>query len=143
MKKNLLITVGIVALVVGLAGGYFIGKGSAPQSQFGLAGQGGRFAGRTNGTAAGQGQNGGLVSGNIINKTDNSITVQSRDGSSKIVFFGSSVEVSKFVQGAASDLSTGETVTVAGTANSDGSINAQTIQIRPAMPNGTSTQPGR
>jgi hypothetical protein len=143
--KNKLIIVGIVALVVGLAGGYLVGKRSAPQGQFGQLGQNGqgRFPGGRTGGTAGQIQSGGFITGNIISKTDNSVTIQSRDGSSKIVFFGSSAEVSKFVQGAVSDLATGETVTVAGTANSDGSINAQTIQIRPAMPVGTSTQPGR
>lgn len=137
--KNKLIIVGIVALVVGLAGGYFIGKGSTPKNPYALG------QGAATGTRRGGGfqQGAGLVTGNIISTTDNSITVQSRDGSSRIVFFGSSAEVSKFVQGAASDLSVGETVVVAGTSNSDGSINAQTIQIRPAMPNGTSTQPGQ
>lgn len=137
--------VGAIALIVGLAGGYFIGKGSAPsQSAYGLPGQGQFAQGGANGTRRGaQLQSGGFITGDIIAKTDNSITVQSRDGSSKIIFFGSSAEVSKFVQGASSDLLTGETVTVSGTANTDGSINAQTIQIRPAAPFGTSTQPGR
>lgn len=140
MKKKI-ITVGAIALLVGLVGGYFIGNGSAAKSpaQYGQGGMNATGTRRGGGFQAG----GGLINGNIISATNNSITVQSRDGSSKIIFFGSSVEISKFVQGAASDLSAGETVTVAGTTNTDGSINAQTIQIRPAMPVGTSTQPGR
>jgi len=132
MKKNLVLIVGIVALVVGLVGGYLIGKGSAPQSQFGQFGQNGqsRFpGGRANGIT---GQIGGFVSGQIINMDDRSITVQIRDGSSKIVFYSSSTEVMKSVQGSGNDFSSGGQVTVTGSANSDGSITAQSVQIRPA-----------
>lgn len=134
MKKNLVIVVGIVALVVGLAGGYFIGKGSVPQTQFAQFGQNGqnRFPGGR--TAGMTGQNGGFVSGQIINMDNQSITIQTRDGSSKIIFYSASTEVMKSVQGSGSDFSAGEQVTVTGSANSDGSITAQSVQIRPATP---------
>ena len=135
MKKKIII-VAVAALVVGLAGGFFIGKGSVSRSPYAQAGQNAAGGMRRGG---GFQTGGGLITGNIISSTDNSITVQSRDGSSRIVFFGSSAEISKFAKGAASDLSVGQSVVVSGTSNSDGSINAQTIQVRPPMPAGAAT----
>jgi hypothetical protein len=73
----------------------------------------------------------GFVSGVVLSKTDQSIVIQSRDGSSKIVFISPSTEVSKFVLGTATDIELTKNATVSGDINPDGSINAKTIQIRP------------
>ena len=55
-----------------------------------------------------------------------------QDGSTKIVLVGSSIEITKSAAGSVEDLATGINVTVVGTANSDGSVTAESVQIRPA-----------
>ena len=74
------------------------------------------------------------TSGEIIAQDSQCLTLKLQDNGSKIVFFSTSTQISKFDQGALSDLAIGKTVMVNGKENSDGAISAQTIQIRPALP---------
>lgn len=76
-------------------------------------------------------QNGGFSAGSIIAKDDKSITVKLRDGGSKIIFLSEKTSVTKSAQGSINDLAVGTEITTSGTPNQDGSITADTIQIRP------------
>lgn len=131
MKKSIWIAAG-VALIVGGAffGGMRYGKGSA--RMFGGS-EMQRFTGGPNGVRAGQ-QGVSVVAGEILKKDSASITVSLRDGGSKIIFFSDTTEISKFASGSAEDLTVGKPVIVNGKTNTDGSITAQSIQLRQNLP---------
>ncbi len=81
---------------------------------------------------------GGIVFGEIISKNETGVTVKMQDGSTKITLIDSNAQIMKSSAGSLTDLLVGTTISVTGTTNSDGSVTAQTVQIRPA----TSTFPG-
>ena len=93
------------------------------------------------GQVGAQGQRGGMnefaqgggAGGEIIAKDDKSITVKLRDGGSKIIFLSNSTSLLKTAEGSLQDLAIGEQVTAIGTANQDGSMSAQSVQIRSAQ----------
>ena len=124
MNKNI---VWIIVLVVVAAGSYYMGSKSVPAPVAQGQGQNGgrQFGGRTGG-------NGGGVAGDVLSKDVQSLTVKMRDGSSKIVFYSGSTQIMKQASGTIADINVGTTITVGGTPNSDGSVTANTIQIRPA-----------
>jgi hypothetical protein len=139
MKRNKNTIINLVIAVVLGVGGFFGGmqyqKSKAPT----LPGFGGNLtsaqraqfgarAGRP-GTPGG----GGFISGQIISKDDKSVTIKDQTGSTKIVYYSDSTKVSKQADGALGDLNKDSNVTVSGKANSDGSIAADTISIRPAQ----------
>lgn len=133
MTKNRII-LGIVVVII--AGGAFYagnvyGKGQTPSRTGGtfVAGAGG-FAGRT-GTRTGAA--GGFTTGQILSVGQGSVTIQEQSGSSsEIVLVSDTTQITKSVSGAMSDLTPGTSIIVTGSTNSDGSITAQSIQIRPA-----------
>ncbi len=144
MKKLLSVAV-VVAIVVG--GGAFYGgmkyaqgrnsRGNftnltAEQRQQFMANAGAGFRSGAGGQGM-RGAGGGFTAGEILSNDSQSITIKMPDGGSRIVFYSDSTEISKQVAGSVSDLAVGKAVSISGSSNSDGSITAQSIQIRPAL----------
>jgi hypothetical protein len=73
---------------------------------------------------------GNLISGEVIGKDTAGITMRLQNGSTQIILVGSSTQILKSTPGSLDDLDQGSTATVSGTKNSDGSVAAQSIQIR-------------
>lgn len=131
-KMNNLIILIVAVMIIG--GGAFYG-GMQYNRHSMTAGRAARFQGmggtqgianRTNGDS--------FTSGEILSKDDKSITIKLPDGGSKIVFISDSTQVTKSATGALSDLTVGVQISANGTANTDGSVNAATVQIRPNLP---------
>ena len=125
----------VIVGVLAFWGGMQYGTNSAASNQSG--GRAGQFSSARGGRLGG---GGGNTFGTIISKDAASMTVQlggmgsttpSGTGS-RLVFIDSKTEVSKSVAGALTDLSVGQQVVVTGTQNSDGSVTAQMVQVRPA-----------
>ena len=137
MKKDVVIVGVIVAVIVGgisFYTGMRYGRNIFSGSLSASAGQN-RFVqgGSTTGAMRNRQGNalGGFTSGEVISKDETSITLKVQTGGSKIIILGGSTQVMKSTEGSISDVKAGETVIVTGTPNSDGSITAQSIQIRP------------
>lgn len=126
MNKTIIMV--IVVVLVG-AGSFFAGtkvKSKSVTSNFPQ--MGGQMRNGQGVTQRIQSMGGGMV-GEIIAKDDTSITIKLADGGSKIVIILSSTNVNKTTGGSKDDLKIGEQVMVVGRANSDGSINAQSVQL--------------
>ncbi len=101
------------------------------QQQFGGAGGTGR---------AGRG-GAGLTIGSVLSKDATSLTIKMTDGSTKTIYYSDKTTVTKTADTTISDVAVGSEITANGTANTDGSVSATTIQIRPAVPATTTTTP--
>ncbi|MDD4409099.1 MAG: hypothetical protein PHW52_00420 [Candidatus Pacebacteria bacterium] len=73
---------------------------------------------------------GGMINGDIKTKEDNTLTIGTTNGGSRIVLFSDKTKVTKSTEGSLTDLGVGTGVMVIGTENQDGSVTAQNIQIR-------------
>jgi hypothetical protein len=73
---------------------------------------------------------GGLVAGEVASKDEKSIVVKLQDSGSKVVFLSLDTRIMKSADGSLDDVDVGTAVVVMGTPNQDGSLNAESIQIR-------------
>lgn len=139
-NQTLIIAV-ILTAAVAFSGGMFYGKSFKAQASIGQQGNGNFQRGSDIGNGIRQGvggnaggqikQRGGFTNGEIIKKDDKSITLKLSDGGSKIIFLSSSTTVSKMTTGENNDLQVGANVMINGSSNTDGSIAAEMIQIKP------------
>ncbi|PIZ99452.1 MAG: hypothetical protein COX77_01550 [Candidatus Komeilibacteria bacterium CG_4_10_14_0_2_um_filter_37_10] len=86
-----------------------------------------QFGGRMNGAN-------NFINGEIISQDDKTITIKLQDSGSAIVFLSTNTKINKMADGSLTDLAVGKTVMISGTKNQDGSIIAQSIQLRPDSP---------
>lgn len=129
--KNGKIIVIITAVIITVGGGCFYAGMKYQQSKTSQD----RFNNFRQGQARQFAQRQGFrpVNGEIISADDKSITVKLADNSSRIIFLTDTTVINKSSAGSKDDLKTGEKVVVFGIENSDGSINAQNIQINPVF----------
>ncbi len=130
MNKNTYIIGAVLLAIVGSGAFYGGMKYQQGKSRQVL----GQFAGR-NGAARNGNQGFRPVNGEILSMDDKSITVKLNDGSSKIVLLTDATTISKSDTASKSDLKVGDKVAAFGTANSDGSITAQNVQLNPVLRN--------
>jgi hypothetical protein len=133
MNKKIIMAVVITLIIAGGAGfygGMLYGKSAGIDLSANLNRQRG-VSGMVGQRGNGAQQNGGFSGGEIIKKDDSSITVKLNNGSSQIILFSDATKIMKSAQGLVNDLIIGELVTVTGSKNQDGSLTAQSIQIRP------------
>jgi len=138
MNKTLIIIITIVLLVGGGAfyGGMKYAESKNPrlsldQRQQFL--QGNNIEGNLQ-RGAGREAGSNSLTGEVIDKDEQSLTLKMPDGGSRIVFFSGSTQISKTAEGSISDIDIGKQIMVSGDQNSDGSYTAKTIQLSPRYP---------
>ena len=144
IKTPIFIATIIVVAGLGFFGGMKYSQSTSPNNARsgaqGANGAAGQFRNRT-GARAGQ-AGGGFTNGDVIKKDANSITVKTADGGSKIIFYSNTTTFMKSTNGTINDIVVGQTITANGQANSDGSIAAQSVQVRPQLAPGQGRGPG-
>jgi hypothetical protein len=140
-KKSTLVIWAIVIAVVFFGAGWGISKSaSSSSSATSATAARGTYTGTFSGTAGARARTSGagLVAGTIVSVDPTSISIQLPNSTSTtattgstVVLYSTGTNILKSVIGSAADLTVGESVTIQGTANSDGSMSATSIQIRP------------
>ncbi len=128
MKKTIPIVIAVVLIGGSFYGGMLYGqsKNSIPGSQNFQGNVGGNFQRGINRESGAT-----LLNGEVTSKDEQSLTLKTNDGSSKIIFFSASTQISKMAEGTVSDVEIGKQIMVTGQQNSDGSYTAKTIQLSP------------
>ena len=131
MDKKYCIAISLILMAVSFYGGT---KYSQFQRNYaGSNNRGGQFmvGSNNNGNQKNiRGNLGGMINGEIISKDDTGITVKQRDGGSRIIFISEKTLITKSSTSSKDELKNGLQVIGSGTPNSDGSLNADNIQIK-------------
>lgn len=135
-KQKMIIGIGVVviAAIAFYGGARYSQAKTAPTSAAtarGQYGQGGFAQGGARAGGAAFAGRGGATAGEILSKDATSFTVKLSTGGSRIVFTSASTTVAKMAQGSLDDLTVGASVLVTGTPNSDGSMTASSVELRP------------
>jgi len=137
MDKKI-IGIASVALIVGIGVGYFGANALRPavaqNTRGNFTGAASNFGGMRGASGAAGGR---LLSGTVAKQDAGSITLNTRDGSSHVILVTPATTVQKSVSGMLTDVSVGSTIIVTGSTNSDGSVSASSIQLRPGLPPAT------
>jgi len=132
MKKTwVMVLVCVVIAAAFFLVGMTYGKSTAVPAGFGN--RAGAFASGTRqfaGRGGAAGGAGGFVAGQVTAKDATSITLQLPNGNSEVIFYSSSTQVTKPAPASINDLAPGTNVMIGGTQNSDGSLTAESIQVR-------------
>ncbi len=127
--------IGLITAVIFGGIGFIVGKRSASPSPLSQGvermGDRGGFAQNGGPNRIQRGQGGGGTQGEVLSKDANVLTVKLRDGGSRIVFYATSTGVMRTASGTMGDIGVGSQVFVVGNQNADGSVTAESIQIRP------------
>lgn len=126
----LLITVGVG--VAAFFGGMKYQESTFVSKRVGFNGEGMRAVGMRSGT---QQTRMGVrpINGEIVSIDEDSLTIKTQDGGSKIVLFSDKMTIHKAATAEKSDMKNGEKVMIIGTENADGSLSAQSIQLNPSL----------
>ena len=150
MNKKLIPVFVLIVLIVG-AGAFFggmkygqtknktvFGRGDFPDMANGQRPGGAQF-----GQGGAKGFGGGMVNGTILAMDDKTITVSVRtpgangaadtNAGSKIILFSGTTQIMKSTTGVIGDLKVGDNLVVTGKTNTDGSVSAESIQLRPVV----------
>jgi hypothetical protein len=138
--KRVLVPILIVLVVAAGVGGFFGGRMSGGSSTVATQATGtfgpGRDTSGSGGVSTGgerptgdMAVGGGMTAGTIVDKDDSSITVQTEDGNTSIVFYSASTTISETSDASSDALVKGETVMITGSSNTDGTLTATRIQV--------------
>ena len=152
MKKHHVIIISLIVAGAAFYGGTLYAKASSslPSGNFAKgsfpAGQGNFQRGQLPSGATGQnsvarGSGEEMTRGDIFSVDESSITVKTEQGGSKIIFFSDKTDITETLTVTKENLAEGKTVMVTGETNDDGSISANTIFIREAMPTPEAPKP--
>lgn len=129
IRVRLPLAIGVLAVVamLGIFGGAQLKSNNASATV--ATGQGTNSGRQRNGANGANGGRGGATVGTVQSVNGNTISVTDQQGQSKTITLNAATTITKSATGSAADITTGQTIIVRGTANSDGSTTAQSVNI--------------